>query len=209
MFPLCENSPTHTLNSCPFLIYICALTLYLKTKFTTKTRQNSDSSSYTLFKKSNCSITTVNIFQNTFSLTLEFPKSTEFKKKKHQDDNHAVLVASSTNQEWPLFPGLGSHHMDSGHRLKRLGPWVYCHLTSSLSHFGSENLNMETTFPWPNSLLPSQHASHTLLKSLSSFWNQNKICLFPKTCPQQLFQTLQTTKLVNIHFKPLLFKFTI
>lgn len=95
------KSPTHTLNSCPFLIYIYALTLYLKIKFTTKTWQNSNSSSYTLFKKSNCSITIVNIFQNTFSLTLGFPKSTEFFLKKHQDDNHAVLVASLTNQEWP------------------------------------------------------------------------------------------------------------
>lgn len=143
-FLLCENSPTHTLNSCPFLIYIYALTLYLKIKFTTKTWQNSNSSSYTLFKKSNCSITIVNIFQNTFSLTLGFPKSTEFFLKKHQDDNHAVLVASLTNQEWPLFLCLGSYHMDSGHRLKRLGQWVCCHLASSLSHFGSENLNMET-----------------------------------------------------------------
>lgn len=138
------KSPTHTLNSCPFLIYIYALTLYLKIKFTTKTWQNSNSSSYTLFKKSNCSITIVNIFQNTFSLTLGFPKSTEFFLKKHQDDNHAVLVASLTNQEWPLFLCLGSYHMDSGHRLKRLGQWVCCHLASSLSHFGSENLNMET-----------------------------------------------------------------
>lgn len=43
--PLCENSPTHTLNSCPFTIYTCALMLYFKIKFTT--RQNATSSSCT------------------------------------------------------------------------------------------------------------------------------------------------------------------
>lgn len=45
--PLRQNSPTHTLNLCPFITYTCALTLYFKIKFTTTARQNSTSSSCT------------------------------------------------------------------------------------------------------------------------------------------------------------------
>lgn len=38
--------------------------------------------------------------------------------EKYQDDNHSILVVSP-NQEWTFFPGLGSHHMDSGYKPKK------------------------------------------------------------------------------------------
>lgn len=89
-----------TLTICVlFLCIFVPLTLYFKIKLTTKTRQNSNSSSCTLLRESNYSIYYGQHFSNTFWLTLGFSKSVVLLEEYH-DDN---LLSPHLTRDEPCF----------------------------------------------------------------------------------------------------------